>query len=161
MYLKNLKIFSKKIYLYFLIILICIISIECLTTIALKFNIFKNFNHSFLTFSFTEITNNNFLNLKKNTSSKVGEDISIFTDINRLRVREETFNHNLNDNSNKIVFLGDSVPFGWGVNYEDSIPGAFEKINKKLTVINASVPSYTIKHDPTEDPNAVIRKNHA
>ena len=47
--------------------------------------------------------------------------------------------------SSKVIFLGDSVPFGWGVNYEDSIPGAFEKINKKFTVINAAVPSYTIK----------------
>ena len=143
MLLKKLKTFLRKIYLYSVIILICIIFIECLTTIALKLNTFKNFNHPFLTFSFTEITNSNFLNLKKNISLK--EDISIFTDINRLRVREEAFNHNLNDNSNKIIFLGDSVPFGWGVNYEDSIPGAFEKINKKFTVINAAVPSYTIK----------------
>jgi hypothetical protein len=114
-----------------------------MTTVALKFKIFKNFNHSFLTFNFTEITNNNILNLKKNVSLK--EDISIFTDINRLRVKKENFNHNLNDNSNKIIFLGDSVPFGWDINYEDSIPGNFEKINKKFTVINAAVPSYTFK----------------
>ena len=143
MLLKKLKTFLRNIYLYSVIILICIIFIECLTTIALKFKIFRNFNHSFVTFDFTEITNSNFLNLKKNISLK--EDISIFTDTNRLRVREEDFNHNLNDNSNKVIFLGDSVPFGWGVNYEDSIPGAFEKINKKFTVINAAVPSYTIK----------------
>ena len=68
--MKKLKTFLRKIYLYSVIILICIIFIECLTTIALKFNTFKNFNHSFLTFSFTEITNSNFLNLKKNISLK-------------------------------------------------------------------------------------------
>ena len=138
-----MKTILRKISTYFIITLICIVLLEFMTTVALKFKIFKNFNHSFLTFNFTEITNNNILNLKKNVSLK--EDISIFTDINRLRVKKENFNHNLNDNSNKIIFLGDSVPFGWDINYEDSIPGNFEKINKKFTVINAAVPSYTFK----------------
>ena len=138
-----MKTVLRKISTYFIITLICIVLLEFMTTVALKFKIFKNFNHSFLTFNFTEITNNNILNLKKNVSLK--EDISIFTDINRLRVKKENFNHNLNDNSNKIIFLGDSVPFGWDINYEDSIPGNFEKINKKFTVINAAVPSYTFK----------------
>ena len=138
-----MKIILRKISTYFIITLICIVLLEFMTTVALKFKIFKSFNHSFLTFNFTEITNDNSLNLKKNVSLK--EDISIFTDINRLRVKKENFNHNLNDNSNKIIFLGDSVPFGWGVNYEDSIPGNFEKINKKFTVINAAVPSYNFK----------------
>lgn len=133
----------RKISTYIIITLICVVLLEFVTTVALKFKIFKNFDNSFLTFNFTEITNDNSLNLKKNVSLK--EDISIFTDINRLRVKKENFNHNLNDNSNKIIFLGDSVPFGWGVNYEDSIPGNFEKINKKFTVINAAVPSYTFK----------------
>ena len=138
-----MKTVLRKISTYFIITLICIVILEFVTTVALKFKIFKSFDHSFLTFNYTEITNDNSLNLKKNVSLK--EDISIFTDINRLRVKKENFNHNLNDNSNKIIFLGDSVPFGLGVNYEDSIPGNFEKINKKFTVINAAVPSYTFK----------------
>ena len=138
-----IKLFLTKTFTYLIIASICIILLECVATISLKFKIFKNFNHNFLTFNFTEITNNNILNLKKSISLK--EDVSIFTDINRLRVKKENFNHDLNDNSNKIIFLGDSVPFGWGVNYEDSIPGNFEKINKKLTIINAAVPSYTFK----------------
>ena len=138
-----MKTALRKISTYFTITLICIILLECMTTVALKFKIFKSLDHSFLTFNYTEITNDNSLNLKKNVSLK--EDISIFTDINRLRVKKENFNHNLNDNSNKIIFLGDSVPFGLGVNYDDSIPGNFEKINKKFTVINAAVPSYTFK----------------
>ena len=138
-----IRLFLRKTFIIFVITLICIILLECIATVGLNFKIFKNLNHTFLTFNFTEIINNNFLNLKKNVSLK--NDISIFTDINRLRVKEENFSHNLNDNSNKIVFLGDSVPFGFGVNYEDSIPGNLEKINKKITVINAAVPSYTIK----------------
>lgn len=48
-----------------------------------------------------------------------------------------------------IVFLGDSVPFGYGVNAEESIPSIFYNLMKKegyvkYGVINAAIPSYSL-----------------
>jgi len=82
--------FIKYFYTYFVIFLIILVLIECVATITLKFKVFNNFNHSFLTYDFTEITNNSFFNLKKNVSMK--NNVSIFTDINRLRVKVEGIN---------------------------------------------------------------------
>jgi len=47
-----------------------------------------------------------------------------------------------------IVFLGDSVPFGYGVNSEDSVPSILHEIllNKGIDIgiINAAIPSYSL-----------------
>ena len=47
-----------------------------------------------------------------------------------------------------IVFLGDSVPFGWGVDSEDSVPSILHEIllNKRsdVGIINAAVPAYSL-----------------
>lgn len=40
--------------------------------------------------------------------------------------------------------MGDSVPFGWGVNYENSLPFYFQKLNNNLNVINGAIPSYSL-----------------
>jgi hypothetical protein len=47
----------------------------------------------------------------------------------------------------RIVFLGDSVPFGWGVEDNESVPSAFRRLvppDRGLGVINAAVPSYSL-----------------
>ena len=132
----------KNILRLLLFLLITVILIEFTATILLKIDFFEKKSHSFLTMKFTEITKNEELNLKKNFS--FNEDgWQIYTDKNRLRVNEKDFNHNLSDNNKKIIFIGDSVPFGYGVDYKDSIPGNFSKFNSDLLSINASVPSYT------------------
>ena len=129
---------------FILFLIITIILIEVSATILLKIDFFEKRTHSFLTKEYTEIINNKELNLKKNFSSEM-KGWTIFTDKNRLRVVKKNFNHNLYDENEKIVFIGDSVPFGYGVNYQDSIPGNFSKYNLNLTSINAAVPSYTFK----------------
>ena len=80
-----------------LFIIILIFFLELSSLIFLKLKIFKNFEHSNLTFDFTEIDTNNLMNLKKNIA--INTKINIFTDENKLRVKENGFQTNL-DNEN-------------------------------------------------------------
>ena len=128
----------RNIILFFLI-LVSILELSSL--IFLKLKISKSFDHSNLTFAFTEIDSNNFMNLKKNV--KIKSNISVFTDKNRLRVKEDGYVTNLDNENSKIVLIGDSVPFGWNLNYKDSIAGHLEILNDKFQIVNASVPSYS------------------
>jgi hypothetical protein len=50
-----------------------------------------------------------------------------------LKTRLETF-----------LFIGDSVPFGWCVNAEDSLPYQFSKLRPDFSVINGAIPSYSL-----------------
>jgi hypothetical protein len=44
----------------------------------------------------------------------------------------------------KIIFLGDSFTYGFGINYKDSIPGQIDKkTNNKFEVINFAMPGYS------------------
>ena len=129
----------------FVVILIFLIELSSL--IFLKLKTFKNFEHSNLTFAFTEI-DNNFMNLKKNLV--YSSNISVFTDENRLRVKENGYQTDLINENSKIVLIGDSVPFGWNLNYKDSIAGHLENFNNNYQIINASVPSYSPKQSTTK-----------
>ena len=124
------------------IVVVIIFLIELSSLIFLKLKISKNFEHSNLTFAFTEI-DNNFMNLKKNFA--YNSNIKVFTDKNRLRVKENGYQTDLNNKNSKIVLIGDSVPFGWNLNYKDSIAGHLENFNNTYQIINASVPSYSPK----------------
>jgi hypothetical protein len=65
------------------------------------------------------------------------------TDPNGFRVGDYRY---FTDRPN-IVFLGDSVPFGWGVEDNESVPSAFRRLmppDRGLGVINAAVPSYSL-----------------
>lgn len=124
------------------IVVVIIFLIELSSLIFLKLKISKTFEHSNLTFAFTEI-DNNFMNLKKNFA--YNSNIKVFTDKNRLRVKENGYQTDLNNKNSKIVLIGDSVPFGWNLNYKDSIAGHLENFNNTYQIINASVPSYSPK----------------
>ena len=62
---------------------------------------------------------------------------NVFTDENGYRVPAKRKIKN-----NKIVFLGDSYPYGFGVEYEDSIAGILEK-KIDYEIINLGVPGYS------------------
>ena len=124
------------------IVVVIIFLIELSSLIFFKLKISKNFEHSNLTFVITEI-DNNFMNLKKNFSYK--SNVNVFTDENRLRVKEDGYQTDLNNENSKIVLIGDSVPFGWSLDYNDSIAGHLENLNNTYQIINASVPSYSPK----------------
>ena len=136
------------------IVVVIIFLIELSSLIFLKLKISKTFEHSNLTFAFTEI-DNNFMNLKKNCA--YNSNIKVFTDKNRLRVKENGYQTDLNNKNSKIVLIGDSVPFGWNLNYKDSIAGHLENFNNTYQIINASVPSYSPKQSTRKFLNEFLK----
>ena len=96
---------------------------------------------------FNEITNDErVFTLKKNIShieKRIETDNKsweLYTSGKGIRVGK---NHKIR-NKNDFLFLGDSVPFGWGVNYENSLPSYFQNLNENFNIINGAVPSYAL-----------------
>ena len=97
---------------------------------VISFNMLKT--EIFNVFGFTVYVNdlrgvtlkkNHHLVIKSNPSqSKYGTSWSIITNELGMRVEKDTGEQNELDSSNKKLFIGDSVPFGWGVNAKYSIP---------------------------------------
>lgn len=53
-------------------------------------------------------------------------------------------NKRKNESDNKVIFLGDSFTYGFGVSYEESIPGQIsEKVDNKYDILNFGVPGYS------------------
>jgi len=52
--------------------------------------------------------------------------------------------NNFRTDVKKFLFIGDSVPFGWCVNAEDSLPFKFSMLRPDLAVINGAIPSYSL-----------------
>ena len=145
--LKKYLIFFKK----FLIIAIAVLFlIEFFSFFFLKFDNTELFKIRDL----TEKTNDKrYFTLKKNYSSefihfKTKKNWSIISSNERLRISKfdnKITNYLAEDNfDEKFLFLGDSVPFGWGVNAEYSLPYIFKQNNKKLSVLNGALPSYSL-----------------
>mgnify|MGYP001495735644 CR=1 FL=1 len=65
---------------------------------------------------------------------------NVYTDENGYRIgkiKKETKNK-------KILFLGDSFTYGFGVNYEDSVPGQFsKKLHNEYEIINLALTGYS------------------
>ena len=65
----------------------------------------------------------------------------VFTDNNGNRNETIGKKNNLQP---KVIFLGDSFTYGFGVNYNDSIPGFIsKKTKKKYEILNFGVPGYS------------------
>ena len=134
-----------------IIISIIIFLLELVSFILLKFD----HTELFAIRNYTEKTNDKrIFTLKKSYSVNEldhiykGKTFLINTSNERLRISKEDnkISNYLNSNNtlNKFLFLGDSVPFGYGVDAEDSIPFYFKKYNKSLTVLNGAIPSYSL-----------------
>ena len=70
-------------------------------------------------------------------------DFSVFTDENRFRVKYSDKNRKINKNKDKILLIGDSLPFGWNVSYENSIAGNLDKFSNYI-ILNGAIPSYSL-----------------
>ena len=65
----------------------------------------------------------------------------VYTDNNGNRYFKNKKEKNLNP---KIIFLGDSFAYGFGLNYNESIPGIIsKKVNNEYDVLNFAVPGYS------------------
>src|SRR3989344_3134093 len=71
-------------------------------------------------------------------------EYDIFVKINNLGLRDTNYNPKLNSNIKKILILGDSMTFGYGVEQEESYPEILETLlGKDYTVINSGVGGYS------------------
>jgi len=131
---------------YIIIIIFLIFLIEIISYGIIKF--YKIDRDLFSIREYTEKTNDERLvTLKKNYDVYYkNENMSVITSKYRTRISAEEKDLNkLNDqNISKILFLGDSVPFGYGVDAEDSLPYLFQKNNNNYIVINGAIPSYSL-----------------
>ena len=143
---------KKKVKLlkYTTILVITFFLIEFISYIFLKFDSKELFNIR----NYIEKTNDKrYFTFKRNHSSEeinpyTKKNWSIISSNERLRITkyDDKITYYLTEDNfeEKILFLGDSIPFGWGVNAEDSFPYILNKYNRKLSVINAALPSYSL-----------------
>ena len=124
-----------------IIIFIAIIFTEIFSSVLIKLS---NKFQVFRIWSFTEQTENGRITLKKNHTSNMDDQWTIFTDKNRFRVETSIINKEIDKGRPKILLIGDSVPFGWGVDYENSMSGFLEKKLTRMTLYNGSIPSFSL-----------------
>ncbi len=94
---------------------------------------------------FTEFVEDDRLVTLKNNFIGKQYEWQVETDANRFRIGKNRYF----SNKENFVFLGDSVPFGWGVDGGKSVPSKFYEMIKDLPgekygVINAAIPSYSL-----------------
>ena len=94
---------------------------------------------------FTEFVEDDRLVTNKKNFIGKQDDWEVKTDANRFRIGKNIY---FKDKKN-FVFLGDSVPFGWGVAGDKNVPSKFYELIKNLPgekygVINAAIPSYSL-----------------
>jgi hypothetical protein len=112
------------------------------------------FNYS----EFTYFTNDErYVSIKPNYVTRDIKGWSISTDKYGFRIGKQKPSKISN-----IVFLGDSVPFGWGVDSEDSVPSILHEIllNKGIDVgiINAAVPAYSLDQSVQKYLKEIVNK---
>ena len=141
----------KKIISIFLktsLILVIIVSLlEIISFFLLKFDHTELFSVK----NYIEKTNDNrIFTLKKDYDNDefdhlYGRAFSIITSSERLRISKKN-NLNIKDKTDKqkFLFIGDSVPFGYGLDAEESLPFYFQNYNKNLIVLNGAIPAYSI-----------------
>ena len=142
----------KKIISIFLktsLILVIIVSLlEIISFFLLKFDHIELFSVK----NYKEKTNDNrIFTLKKDYDNDEmdhlfeGRTFSIITSSERLRISKKN-NLNIKDKTDKqkFLFIGDSVPFGYGLDAEESLPFYFQNYNKDLIVFNGAIPAYSI-----------------
>lgn len=113
---------------------------------VISHNIFKSEVFSIRYFT-KQVHDGRSVTLKKNflsepRTSDLGDWV-ILTDANGFRIpKKQPFKGDISSSStDKKLFIGDSVPFGWGVNASDSIPQIFQQLDTKSIILNGAVPS--------------------
>ena len=139
-----MKLKKSIFYIFTIIILISFIEI-------ISYGILKFYSVDADLFRLTNInqkTNDErFVTLKKNHEEYYKDkNIFVITSSYRTRISSKEKNlKNIDDKDRiKILFLGDSVPFGYGVDAEKSIPYLFQKKNVDIISINGAIPGYSL-----------------
>jgi len=113
------------------------------------------YDATYWTYSFPEFE------LKPNFTQKFDGAVIKLSEITTIKTNNDGFRDNKDYEINKspdivrIIFLGDSYTFGWGVNIEDSWPKVVERLlnensdNKTYEVFNLGVPGYNTAQEVT------------
>ena len=133
--------------LFYVIIIIILISlIEIISYGILKF--YKVDTDLFFVNEYVEKTNDErIVTLKKNQDVYYkNENVSVITSSYRTRISSKEKKLKKIDDKDrlKILFLGDSVPFGINLDVENSIPYLFQKKNVDIISINGAIPAYSL-----------------
>jgi len=138
------KIFPL-ILMVFITLLFCLFTIELIVRVF--YDSFSNYNLEMWRYSKElkiPLENDNlpFVHLPGSSAFLYGTQIT--TDSSGFRVNDYTLNSS--ENSDKILFLGDSFTLGWGVPYDSTFSHIlekwFSKENKKIRSINAGCGNY-------------------
>ena len=102
----------------------------------------ENFN----VWDFTErVADERFITLKKNFKWKANETASWSVETNNMRVRvPPKWDRNKMSSEGVFLFIGDSVPFGWGNSAEDTVPSILSRKLPSLEFVNGAIPSYSL-----------------
>ena len=133
----------KKTFFYIVVLVIMTFILE-LGSFALLTILNKSKQEVFPLNGFMELVDDARLyTLKKNyLAENTAEACTDIIQTDELRYRVPP--NNLKTDVKKFLFIGDSVPFGWCVNAEDSLPFKFSKLRPDLAVINGAIPSYSL-----------------
>ena len=146
MFWNKLKNILQSAYFKFSLMIIVIFFImDIIASNTIVTNIIKKDCLKYIKYS---LNNKNYYSyeLEKNCTAyetkRTVKTYNVFTDQNGYRVSKKK-NTDIKKKEEKIVFLGDSFTYGFGVNYEDSIIGAIKKKKINYEVINLAVPGYS------------------
>ena len=77
--------------------------------------------------------------------SNIFEEYNTSIKINNFGLRDNKFNARLDKNTKRILLLGDSFTFGFGVEQEETYGSILENLlNKNYTILNAGVGGYSL-----------------
>jgi len=135
----------KKIFFYFVIASINILLIEAASYAFLKYINYQKIEN-FNVWDFTERVNDErFITIKENYKYKHNENMSWSVETNDSRQRiPPNVENKKSPSDGLILFIGDSVPFGWGGPAENSMPYILQESLPNYEVINGAIPSYSL-----------------
>jgi hypothetical protein len=138
---------TKKFISYLMLLILIAFIFEVMSYAALHILDKRRAKEVFSIRDFTErVDDARFVTMRKNffyVGGRGKDTWQIETDENGFRIPPKASVRGIH-NTKTFLFIGDSVPFGWGVNAPGSLPYIFQEKNKIFNVINGAVPSYSL-----------------
>lgn len=94
--------------------------------------------------NFTEKVNDERIVTAKSNAFSKSNFFTVFTSQDRFRVNYSSNKKEADDQRRKLLFIGDSVPFGYGVPAEESIPYLTQIKLNEMKILNGAIPSYSL-----------------
>ncbi len=136
----------KRLLFYPILVSSSLLLLEGMSFIALQLS--QNGEEIFNVRIFTELVpDERFVTMKKNYDLIVKEETGtwrVTTNFFGTRVPPSFSSSSLLTTTPKFLFIGDSVPFGWGLDGEDSVANLLAQHHSGYIFINGAIPSYSL-----------------